>query len=85
MKAVRFESYGDIDVLNVVEVADPFRGPGEVLVRVKAAGIGPGETDDPQRPPSRTLARDVSLWAGQRPRRCRRANRSRRRGLAAGR
>jgi NADPH:quinone reductase-like Zn-dependent oxidoreductase len=44
MKAVRFESYGDVDVLNVVEVPDPVPGPGEVLVRVKAAGIGPGET-----------------------------------------
>ena len=44
MKAVRFESYGDIDVLNVVEVPDPLPGPGEVLVRVKAAGISPGET-----------------------------------------
>jgi NADPH:quinone reductase-like Zn-dependent oxidoreductase len=44
MKAVRFESYGDIDVLNVVEVPDPVAGPGEVLVRVKAAGISPGET-----------------------------------------
>src|SRR4051812_31940936 len=43
MKAVRFESYGDIDVLNVVEVADPLPQEGEVLVRVKAAGIGPGE------------------------------------------
>ena len=44
MKAVRFESYGDIDVLNVVEVPDPLPGSGEVLVRVKAAGISPGET-----------------------------------------
>jgi NADPH:quinone reductase-like Zn-dependent oxidoreductase len=43
MKAVRFESYGDIDVLNVVEVPDPVPGDGQVLVRVKAAGINPGE------------------------------------------
>jgi NADPH:quinone reductase-like Zn-dependent oxidoreductase len=43
MKAVRFESYGDIDVLNIVEVPDPVPGQGEVLVRVKAAGISPGE------------------------------------------
>src|SRR3954454_17808837 len=43
MKAVRFESYGDIDVLNVVEVPDPLPQQGEVLVRVEAAGIGPGE------------------------------------------
>jgi NADPH:quinone reductase-like Zn-dependent oxidoreductase len=43
MKAVRFEGYGDLDVLEVVEVPDPIPGEGEVLVRVKAAGINPGE------------------------------------------
>jgi NADPH:quinone reductase-like Zn-dependent oxidoreductase len=43
MKAVRFDSYGDVDVLDVVEVPDPVPGDGEVLVRVKAAGINPGE------------------------------------------
>jgi NADPH:quinone reductase-like Zn-dependent oxidoreductase len=42
-KAVRFEEYGGIDVLNVVEVPQPVPGPGQVLVRVKAAGINPGE------------------------------------------
>jgi NADPH:quinone reductase-like Zn-dependent oxidoreductase len=42
-RAVRFDSYGDIDVLNVVDVERPVPGPGEVLVRVKAAGINPGE------------------------------------------
>jgi NADPH:quinone reductase-like Zn-dependent oxidoreductase len=43
MKAVRFDNYGDVDVLNVVEVPDPVPGEGQVLVRVKAAGINPGE------------------------------------------
>jgi NADPH:quinone reductase-like Zn-dependent oxidoreductase len=43
MKAVRFSQYGGIDVLNVVEVPDPVPGAGEVIVRVKAAGINPGE------------------------------------------
>jgi NADPH:quinone reductase-like Zn-dependent oxidoreductase len=42
-RAVRFDDYGDVDVLNVVEVERPVPGPGEVLVRVKAAGINPGE------------------------------------------
>lgn len=43
-RAVRFEQYGGIDVLNVVDVADPVPGPGQLLVRVKAAGINPGES-----------------------------------------
>ena len=43
MQAVRFDEYGDVDVLNVVEVPQPVPGPGQVLVRVKAAGINPGE------------------------------------------
>lgn len=42
-RAVRFDEYGDIDVLNVVDVERPSPGAGEVLVRVKAAGINPGE------------------------------------------
>jgi len=43
MKAVRFDHYGDVDVLEVREVEDPVPGAGEVLVAVKAAGINPGE------------------------------------------
>jgi NADPH:quinone reductase-like Zn-dependent oxidoreductase len=42
-KAVRYDDYGGIDVLQVVDVDRPVPGPGEVLVRVKAAGINPGE------------------------------------------
>ena len=42
-KAVRFDEYGDIDVLKVVEVPRPVPGPGQVLVEVRAAGINPGE------------------------------------------
>ena len=41
--AVRFDEYGDIDVLKVVEVPRPVPGPGQVLVKVIAAGINPGE------------------------------------------
>jgi NADPH:quinone reductase-like Zn-dependent oxidoreductase len=43
MRAVRFEEYGDESVLQVVEVPDPEPGPGEVVVRVVAAGVNPGE------------------------------------------
>jgi NADPH:quinone reductase-like Zn-dependent oxidoreductase len=42
-RAVRFDRYGDVDVLNVVDVERPVPGPREVLVRVKAAGMNPGE------------------------------------------
>jgi NADPH:quinone reductase-like Zn-dependent oxidoreductase len=42
-RAVRFDAYGPVEVLDVVDVPAPVPGPGEVLVRVKAAGINPGE------------------------------------------
>src|SRR5208337_4750714 len=43
MKAVRFDRYGGIDVLDVREVPRPQPGTSEVLVEVKAAGVNPGE------------------------------------------
>ncbi len=43
MKAVRFDRYGGVDVLDVREVPRPQPNAGEVLVEVKAAGINPGE------------------------------------------
>ncbi|HEY7485635.1 MAG TPA: NADP-dependent oxidoreductase [Streptosporangiaceae bacterium] len=42
-QAVRFDEYGGIEVLRVDEVDRPVPGPGQVLVRVRAAGINPGE------------------------------------------
>ena len=43
-KAVRFKEYGGIDVLEVVDVERPVPGDGQVLVRVRAAAINPGES-----------------------------------------
>jgi NADPH:quinone reductase-like Zn-dependent oxidoreductase len=43
MKAVRFNEYGGIDVLTVTDVPQPEPGPGQVLVKVRATGINPGE------------------------------------------
>ena len=42
-RAVRFDEYGEVDVLRVVDVEPPRSGAGQLLVRVKAAGINPGE------------------------------------------
>ena len=43
MKAVRFDKYGPVEVLDVRDVPVPEPGRGEVLIRVRAAGINPGE------------------------------------------
>ena len=42
-KAVRFDSYGDVDVLHIADVPRPSPGDGQVLVRVRASGTNPGE------------------------------------------
>jgi NADPH2:quinone reductase len=42
-RAVRFDQYGDRDVLHVTEVPMPRPAAGEVLVEVRAAGVNPGE------------------------------------------
>jgi len=43
VKAVRFDRYGGVDVLEVREVDRPVPAAGEVLVAVRAASINPGE------------------------------------------
>jgi NADPH:quinone reductase-like Zn-dependent oxidoreductase len=43
VKAVRFDQYGGIEVLKVVDVPEPEPGPGQAVVQVKAAGTNPGE------------------------------------------
>jgi len=42
-RAVRFDQYGGIDVLKVVDAPRPAPGDGELLVAVRAAAINPGE------------------------------------------
>jgi NADPH:quinone reductase-like Zn-dependent oxidoreductase len=42
-RAVRFERYGGVDVLDVVDVDPPELGEGQMLVRVRATGINPFE------------------------------------------
>jgi NADPH:quinone reductase len=42
-RAVRFDQYGDRDVLYVADVDVPLLSAGEVLVEVRAAAINPGE------------------------------------------
>lgn len=44
MQAIRVERFGGPEVLQVASVADPVPGPGQVLVRVRAAGVNPVET-----------------------------------------
>ena len=41
MKSIRDHQFGGPDVLKLDEVADPKPGPGEVVVRVRAAGVNP--------------------------------------------
>lgn len=41
MKAITYTAYGTPDILALTEVPEPKVGPGEVLVRVKAAGVNP--------------------------------------------
>ena len=41
MKAARISQFGSLDVITVAETECPAPGPGQVLVRVKAAGVGP--------------------------------------------
>jgi NADPH:quinone reductase len=43
MRAVRFDRYGDVDELHVVDVPRPAAAPGRAVVDVVAAAINPGE------------------------------------------
>jgi len=41
MKAIVVYQYGGPEVLKYEDYPDPVRGPGEVLIRVAAAGVNP--------------------------------------------
>ena len=41
MKAIVVREFGGPDVMKVEEVPDPKAGRGEVVVRVRAAGVNP--------------------------------------------
>lgn len=44
MRAIRIHTFGDPEVMQLEEVADPQPGPGQVVVRVHAVGVNPVET-----------------------------------------
>jgi NADPH:quinone reductase-like Zn-dependent oxidoreductase len=44
MKAVRISAFGGIERIEYADVPRPTPGPGQVLVRVAAAGVGPWDT-----------------------------------------
>jgi NADPH:quinone reductase-like Zn-dependent oxidoreductase len=45
VKAVRFHEFGGVDVLRVEDIDDPSPGRGEVLVRIRAAGLNHLDVD----------------------------------------
>jgi NADPH:quinone reductase-like Zn-dependent oxidoreductase len=46
MKALRFEQTGDLGNLALVDLPDPVPGPGELLVRVRAAGLNKSDASN---------------------------------------
>jgi NADPH:quinone reductase-like Zn-dependent oxidoreductase len=66
MKAVRVHKFGGPDVLVIDELPIPSPGPGELLVRVDAAGVGPWDAliregkSKVSPPPPLTLGSDLS-------------------------
>ena len=66
MRAAVVRSYGPVEAISIERIPTPVPGPGEVLVRVKVAGVGPwdalirsGKSVVPHAPPI-TLGSDLS-------------------------
>src|SRR5437764_7541482 len=66
MKAARIHRFGPPDVIEVEEIPRPSPARGEVLVRVRAAGVGPWDAliregkSNVSPPPPLTLGSDLS-------------------------
>ena len=44
MKAIRVHEFGGPEVMKLEDVPDPQPGPGQVVVRIHAAGVNPVES-----------------------------------------
>ena len=66
-RAVRFDHYGDRDVLYVAEVEIPDPGPGRGARRGPRGGHQPRRDRDPFRRPARDVSRHLPVRPGQRP------------------
>ncbi len=65
MKAVRIHEFGDVDVLKYEDVEKPEPKAGEILVRVRAAGVNPVDYVSRQHPiPITTGARSLPYILG---------------------
>jgi len=65
MKAVRIHAFGGPEVLQIDEVGIPELGPGEVLVRIKAASVNPVDYKIRAGQFSRIGTRDLPLTLGR--------------------
>jgi NADPH:quinone reductase-like Zn-dependent oxidoreductase len=45
MRAIVFDTFGDPDVLHVAEVEVPQPGPGQIRIKVRAAGVNPVDSE----------------------------------------
>lgn len=65
MKAIVLKEYGDSNKLALQEIAEPKPGPGEIKVKVPAAGPQPHRLEAPQRRHEGVHADRIPIGAGQ--------------------